>query len=269
MKSHSTLLLLLLPVSCLFAHPAFVDDEMRRQYIATYQDIAVREMHRSGIPASITLAQGILESQWGQGQLATGSQNHFGIKCKTEWTGRRYLHKDDDYENGRLIESCFRAYDFPEDSYIDHTNFLVDNPRYAELFTLDRTDYAAWARGLRRCGYATDQAYAGKLIRIIEENGLAQYDYYASGMVQTLVPSPTDSVLEPPVLFVPADHEPAAAPVDAVPVPAAKTPVKAVVLPASIAKQRPATARPLRVASSTVSRRVGLRRQLRARIDRR
>ena len=258
--------LLLLPVS-LFATPDFIDDEMRQRYITTYQDIAVREMHRSGIPASITLAQGILESQWGQGPLATGSQNHFGIKCKTEWTGPRYLHEDDDYENGKLIKSCFRAYDFPEDSYIDHTNFLVGNARYAELFTLDRTDYAAWARGLRQCGYATDQAYAGKLIRIIEENNLAQYDYFAETVVQPLLTTATDSVLDPPVLFVPADHEPAMPALEAAP--ATKTPVKAFVLPADLAKQRPAPRQPVRVEQAPVAAKTRLRRQLRARVDRR
>ena len=269
------LLFFLLPVSSLFANPGFVDDELRRSYIATYQDIAVREMHRSGIPASITLAQGILESQWGQGHLATGSQNHFGIKCKTEWTGKRYQHKDDDYENGRLVESCFRAYDFPEDSYIDHTNFLVGNPRYAMLFQLDAHDYGAWARGLRQCGYATDRAYAAKLIRIIEENDLARFDRYT---LPVSVSVPVDSTpvaavvtaLDPPRLFVPADHEPAAAPVvTPAPTPAPTgTPAKALVLPTNLAKQRP-THGPVLLRTETRQEGRQLRRSLRAQVERR
>ena len=204
---------------------------MRRDYIQTYQEIAVLEMHRSGIPASITLAQGILESQWGQGSLAANSQNHFGIKCKAEWTGKRYAHKDDDLDaDGRLIESCFRVYDFPEDSYIDHSNFLIGRSRYESLFRLARTDYRGWAKGLSECGYATDKNYAAKLIRIIEENGLAALDqlppatahvsatpYVSTSMVRpaapALPPVRTDSVpVEPmtaPVITVPIIHQPA------------------------------------------------------------
>ena len=266
MKQHLTIFLLL-PVFSLFANPTFVDDEMRRNYIATYQDIAVREMHRSGIPASITLAQGILESQWGQGHLATGSQNHFGIKCKTEWTGARYLHKDDDYVDGALIESCFRAYDFPEDSYIDHTNFLVDNPRYAELFTLGSTNYADWARGLRKCGYATDRAYAAKLIRIIEENELAQYDYLLPQAVHASAATPaTDSVLDPPILFVDADYLPAVAPEETRPT---KTEATAMVLPDDLLQRAPTAPRSAGVLTATTRTAARVQRRLRARVSRR
>ena len=145
-------------------------------YINTYKDIAIREMQRSGIPASITLSQGIIESSWGGGELASNSNNHFGIKCKDYWTGPSYYIEDDDYENGRLIKSCFRAYANPEESYIDHTNFLMNNERYHALFTYAQTDYVNWAKGLKACGYATDAEYAEKLIRMIEKYNLHRFD---------------------------------------------------------------------------------------------
>ncbi|MEM9823250.1 MAG: glucosaminidase domain-containing protein [Bacteroidota bacterium] len=146
------------------------------EYIKNYSDIAIREMQRSGIPASITLAQGIHESSWGRGDLSLNSNNHFGIKCKKEWQGNSFYYEDDDYVNGRLIKSCFRVYNTVEDSYIDHTNFLVGNSRYQSLFQLSTTDYKAWAKGLKKCGYATDPNYADKLIKTIEEYQLQQYD---------------------------------------------------------------------------------------------
>ncbi|MEL6864973.1 MAG: glucosaminidase domain-containing protein [Bacteroidota bacterium] len=145
-------------------------------YIEQYKDIAIREMHRSGIPASITLAQGLHESGLGKGRLARHSNNHFGIKCKRSWQGPTYYIEDDDYQNGKLVKSCFRAYDDPEDSYIDHTNFLMNNQRYAALFKLAPTDYVAWAKGLRRCGYATNPKYAEILIRTVRKYNLSQYD---------------------------------------------------------------------------------------------
>ncbi len=146
------------------------------EYISNYKDIAQREMQRSKIPASIILAQGIHESSWGRGELAVNSRNHFGIKCKDYWTGPTYYIEDDDYKNGKLIKSCFRAYDDEESSYIDHTDFLVDNERYQGLFMYDHTDYKNWARGLKQCGYATDKKYAEKLIRIIETHQLYLFD---------------------------------------------------------------------------------------------
>ena len=146
------------------------------EYINTYSDIAIREMQRSGIPASITLAQGIHESSWGRGELSLNSNNHFGIKCKKEWQGPTFYIEDDDYVNGELIKSCFRAYGNVEDSYIDHTDFLVNNTRYQALFKLSSADYVAWAKGLKQCGYATDPNYANKLIKTIEEYQLDQYD---------------------------------------------------------------------------------------------
>ena len=145
-------------------------------YIQKFKDIAISEMHRSGIPASITLAQAIHESAWGKGTLALNSNNYFGIKCKDYWTGPKYYIKDDDYENGELIKSCFRAYESIEDSFKDHSDFLRDNPRYKILFQYDITDYKSWARGLQKCTYATDPKYAAKLIRTIEQYQLYQYD---------------------------------------------------------------------------------------------
>ncbi len=139
------------------------------QYIQTFKEIAIAEMNRSGIPASISLAQGILESDNGNSTLARKAKNHFGIKCH-EWEGEIMYH-DDDHKN-----ECFRKYDSAEDSYRDHTDFLSTGSRYAFLFYLDQTDYKGWARGLEKAGYATDRSYSGDLIRIIEENRLYDYD---------------------------------------------------------------------------------------------
>ena len=151
--------------------------DVRDQYIETYKDLAIVEMHRKGIPASIKLAQAILESRSGTSDFAQSSKNHFGIKCKTYWKGQKYLHKDDDYDqDGNLMKSCFRAYDRVLDSYVDHSNFLYHSSNYTGLFLLPRDDYQSWAKGLQKYGYATDPNYASKLIRIIESEGLAQYD---------------------------------------------------------------------------------------------
>lgn len=142
----------------------------RREYIDTYKEIAIREMHRSGIPASITMAQGCLESSNGNSTLAKKSNNHFGIKCKSDWKGARVYHNDD------KLNECFRKYPNVEDSYIDHTNFLVENPRYAYLFKISSKDYNAWAKGLKAAGYATDPKYAQHLIKIIEDEELFLLD---------------------------------------------------------------------------------------------
>ncbi len=142
----------------------------REEYIQTWRTLAVSEMQRTGVPASITLAQACLESGNGNSELSMKSNNHFGIKCKSTWTGKRVYH-DDDRRN-----ECFRHYNSVEESFIDHSNFLSANPRYSELFTLDITDYKGWAHGLKRAGYATNPRYADELIRIIEEYKLYQYD---------------------------------------------------------------------------------------------
>ncbi len=139
-------------------------------YIEQYKDIAMREMHDFKIPASITLAQGLLESGNGNSELAKRSNNHFGIKCHNEWTGERTYHDDD--EKGE----CFRVYDSPADSYRDHSIFLATRDRYAFLFDLKITDYKGWAKGLKQAGYATLPVYANILIKLIEDYNLTQYD---------------------------------------------------------------------------------------------
>ncbi len=142
----------------------------RGQYVAKFKGMAVDEMNRTGIPASITLAQGILESDCGNSDLAVMANNHFGIKCHSDWTGKT-MHKDDDRR-----DECFRSYDSAAESFRDHSDFLTSKPRYAELFNLSPTDYEGWAHGLKKCGYATERTYAQRLIKIIEEEGLHQYD---------------------------------------------------------------------------------------------
>lgn len=152
---------------------------IHEQYIALYKDIAVEEMHRTGIPASIKLAQGILESDAGRSHLAIKGNNHFGIKCGGDWAGGSVLRKDDDYKNGRLIKSCFRKYDSPDESFMAHSEFLRDpkkNHRYGFLFQYDPTDYKNWARGLKKAGYATNPKYPQLLIDLIERYELYLYD---------------------------------------------------------------------------------------------
>lgn len=142
----------------------------RQEYIEMYRELAVMEMQRTGVPASITLAQACLESANGNSELSRKSNNHFGIKCKTTWTGKRAYHDDDERNE------CFRKYNSVEESFIDHSNFLSANTRYAGLFKLKITDYKGWAHGLKRAGYATNPRYAEELIRIVEENKLYLYD---------------------------------------------------------------------------------------------
>jgi hypothetical protein len=144
-------------------------------YIQKYKDVAVSEMKQYHIPASITLAQGLLESGAGQSDLARKSNNHFGIKCADNWTGRRVYHDDD------ARGECFRAYRDPKDSYSDHSKFLRNRTRYASLFQLKTTDYKGWAHGLKKAGYATDPRYATRLIDIIETYELYRYDSGAKG----------------------------------------------------------------------------------------
>ena len=140
------------------------------EYIKQYRDIAVEEMKKYHIPASITLAQGLLESGAGQSTLARKSNNHFGIKCGSDWNGKSVRHDDDERNE------CFRAYKHPKQSYEDHSKFLVSRPRYASLFKLKITDYKGWARGLKKAGYATNPRYAEQLIGIIELYDLDKYD---------------------------------------------------------------------------------------------
>ena len=139
-------------------------------YIQKYCKIAMREMNDYGIPASITLAQGILESAAGTSRLAVKANNHFGIKCHNDWSGEKIYH-DDDKNN-----ECFRKYEHAEQSFIDHSQFLKDRARYSFLFELDKTDYKAWAKGLKQAGYATDPNYPKRLIELIERYELYKYD---------------------------------------------------------------------------------------------
>lgn len=164
------------------------------QYIEMYKNLAIDEMDRSGIPASIKLAQGILESSSGNSELARYSNNHFGIKCHNGWAGGEYYKKDDDRDHkGQLIKSCFRVYGSPYESYMDHTAFLSGKQRYAFLFNYPKEDYISWAKGLKTAGYATSPTYPEKLIRVIEENNLTQYDYMtnrAQPIAQQSTPAP-------------------------------------------------------------------------------
>ena len=139
------------------------------QYITSWSGTAVDQMVEHGIPASITLAQGILESSYGNSYLAQNGNNHFGIKCH-DWSGAT-IHKDDDSKN-----ECFRKYKNAKDSYQDHSKFLTSRSRYAELFLLDKTDYTAWAKGLKKAGYATNPKYDKLLIDLIEKHNLAKFD---------------------------------------------------------------------------------------------
>lgn len=152
------------------AQPSDSGFSTREQYINQYKEIAIREMQLYGIPASIKLAQAVLESGAGRGELAQKANNHFGIKCKGEWQGEHYF-KDDDAPN-----ECFRKYKDAESSFRDHSLFLTTRDRYKNLFRLPITDYKGWARGLKEAGYATNPAYAERLIKIIEDHQLYLID---------------------------------------------------------------------------------------------
>ena len=142
----------------------------RLAYIDRYSALAVLEMQRTGVPASITLAQGMLESGYGLSPLATKANNHFGMKCHSDWKGEKFYYDDD------KADECFRVYRTVEDSFRAHSDFLRGRERYQFLFDLDPTDYKGWARGLRRAGYATDPGYATKLINLIEDFQLYRFD---------------------------------------------------------------------------------------------
>lgn len=139
-------------------------------YISRYSGLAVEQMKKYGIPASITLAQGLLESDAGRSTLASKCNNHFGIKCHSDWKGRKMYHDDDERQE------CFRCYRNAEESFSDHSLFLVNGARYQSLFKLGATDYKGWAKGLKAAGYATSPTYATKLIELIERYGLDRFD---------------------------------------------------------------------------------------------
>lgn len=162
--------------------------EVVQSYVNDFKDIAMSNMRTYGIPASIILAQGILESGAGRGRLATEANNHFGIKCHKDWTGESVRH-DDDSE-----QECFRKYGNPDESYRDHAIFLTGRQRYASLFQLEKNDYEAWARGLKNAGYATDPKYPEKLISYIERYELAQYDAAVLGKNYIPKQAPNESI---------------------------------------------------------------------------
>ena len=169
MKKLTIFIVLLLCGSLSFAQST----EVIQKYIDTYKDIAIEEMNRTGVPAAITLAQGIHETSAGQSDLVRKSNNHFGIKCKAEWSGPSVSHDDD------ARGECFRKYDDPIDSYKDHSDFLRTRPHYAFLFNLDPTDYEAWAYGLKKAGYATNPRYPQILIKLIKDYNLEDYTLIA------------------------------------------------------------------------------------------
>jgi len=160
-------------------------ENLTEAYIANFSAIAMEEMRKYKIPASITLAQGILESGSARGRLAVEANNHFGIKCHTDWTGDKIYHDDD------RSQECFRKYTRAEESFEDHSEFLTERKRYEDLFNLDEDDYRAWAKGLRAAGYATDRRYPEKLIDLIERFQLYKYD---------------EIVLERPTKVYPPEH---------------------------------------------------------------
>ena len=171
-----TILTLLIGLSgaCVFAQST---SQAYKDYIEKYRDVAIRQMQAERIPASVIMAQGLLESAAGKSYLAVNANNHFGIKCTPDWKGKTIL-KDDDRKN-----ECFRKYEHAEESYRDHSAFLKRD-RYASLYTLEPTDYKAWAKGLKAAGYATDPLYAEKLIRLIDTYSLHTLDIQgASGIV--------------------------------------------------------------------------------------
>lgn len=160
------------------------------EYIELYKDIALREMEKYRIPASITLAQGLLESSNGNSTLARIAKNHFGIKCPGGWTGES-VFQDDDAKN-----ECFRAYDSAEESFRDHSDFLSTKKRYAFLFDLDINDYVSWANGLKKAGYATNPQYPDLLISLINRYQLYQYDPQGKRITNQADPFFTDEELE-------------------------------------------------------------------------
>lgn len=152
------------------------------QYIENYHDFAVLEMQRTAVPASITLAQGMLESAYGTSELAVNANNHFGIKCHKGWFGETYSHHSSENTNGSMIarKSCFRAYGTVSESFQDHSDFLASRSNYSELFLSNTIDYKVWANGLLQAGYATDPDYAKKLIATIQAHDLGVYDRYTN-----------------------------------------------------------------------------------------
>ncbi len=180
---------------CMLANLVYAQELSPEAYISIYKDLAIKEMKRSGIPASITLAQGLLETESGNSPLVKRSNNHFGIKCKSNWTGPSVSHTDD------APNECFRKYATPDESYADHSDFLKNSARYASLFSLSPDDYKGWAHGLKRAGYATNPRYPQILINHIEKYNLQQFDDTG------YVPLPPDMAKQEPAKTEPPAKE--------------------------------------------------------------
>ncbi len=203
MKRLTILTLALAVFLQIFSNPKLKWNARFQEYINQYKNIAIREMHRYGIPASITLAQGLLESGAGQSEIAVKGNNHFGIKCHG-WEGRTVYHDDD------LRQECFRAYDDPYESFEDHSKFLANRPRYKDLFHLSRTDYKGWAHGLKKAGYATSPTYAQRLIDLIELYRLNEYDlmnYEDTRLANKVEYSPSVQIKDDRVQALHAPHQ--------------------------------------------------------------
>jgi hypothetical protein len=177
-------------------HAQYTENDIYN-YVDRYHGLAMEKMRTCGIPASITLAQGILESAAGTSDLAINANNHFGIKCHSSWTGETY------YKNDDAINECFRKYPKPEDSYNDHSNFLKSK-RYESLFNLPPTDYAGWAEGLKACGYATNPKYPERLTTLIEKYRLARFDT----LTLANLPAAKDSIRNMPEITADTDAAP-------------------------------------------------------------
>jgi hypothetical protein len=176
------------------------DAAIINEYIETYKELAIAEMQRTGVPASIKLAQGIHETMAGTSVLVQKSNNHFGIKCKSTWTGESVSHDDD------ARGECFRKYPSAEDSYKDHSNFLKSNQRYAGLFALDPLDYSGWAYGLKKAGYATNPKYPLIIIRLIEDYHLQDYSLIAMGKMERPEIAKTGGQKEDTAVVAPAEE---------------------------------------------------------------
>lgn len=201
-------------------------------YIAQYKAIAMKEMKRTGVPASITLAQAILESNSGESNLAKNHNNHFGIKCKSDWTGAK-AYQDDDAK-----QECFRAYETAEVSFKDHSNFLKNRPNYVDLFLLDPVDDTAWAYGLKKAGYATASDYPKKLLKIIDDYELAQYNFpelenEVEVEEEEGVKTPSDGPIKKVLTDTSVKNTPSDAPLNKIVV---DTPVKSLNKPSGIAQ---------------------------------
>ena len=180
-----------------FINSSFAQQQTAQEYIDKYKDLAMREMRREGVPAAITLAQGLLETENGNSELFKNSNNHFGIKCKSDWTAESYNHDDD------LKGECFRVYKNAEASYRDHSDFLRSRSWYAFLFKLDPLDYKGWAYGLKKAGYATNPKYPNVLIHNIETYNLQQYSVTALNDTTPFVDDVVDTTIDTTMMDVP------------------------------------------------------------------